>query len=133
MQPSPIARTIAVAALGAALLLSGCSTASEGIIDVQPAAAVEMLQDPDLVVLDVRSPEEFAAGHLAGALNIDVNSADFDQRVMQLPKDAAILVYCRSGNRSSTASERMAELGFTDLRNVEGGFADLARAGAPVQ
>lgn len=93
--------------------------------DADPVAAAE-----SRVLIDVRTPEEVAAGALEGALHLDVQDPDFDARVAELPRDEAYLVYCRSGNRSAQAIERMRALGFDDL--VDGGaFEDLAAAGLP--
>jgi len=71
----------------------------------------------DAVVIDVRTPGEFDGGHLEGAVNIDVQAADFDAHISELDPDVTYYVYCRSGNRSGQAIDRMAALGFTDLTN----------------
>jgi rhodanese-related sulfurtransferase len=88
--------------------------------------------DEGTVLLDVRTPGEFASGHLEGALLVDVQAADFDARVAELDPDAAYVVYCRSGNRSGQAIARMEALGFTDLTN--GGSVESASAatGIPI-
>ncbi len=78
-------------------------------------------------VIDVRTPEEFAEGHLEGAVNIDLSAPDFADRVGELDPAGAYVVYCRSGNRSAAAVEEMAELGFTDLTDV-GGVDEAAEA-----
>jgi phage shock protein E len=83
-------------------------------------------------VIDVRTPTEFAAGHVSGALSIDVEAADFRERLAGLDRDTPYLLYCRSGRRSAIAAEILAEEGFTDVIDA-GAFEDLARAGAPVE
>jgi phage shock protein E len=80
----------------------------------------------DTVIVDVRTPDEFASGHLDGAINIDVQSAEFDALVGKLDRDAEYFVYCRSGNRAASAIDRMSTLGFTSLEN--GGGLDQAAA-----
>lgn len=86
----------------------------------------------DTVIIDVRTSSEFAAGHLEGALNIDVQSSDFDARISELPVDGQYIIYCRSGNRSASAISRMTELGFTNLANG-GGLSQASEAtGIPV-
>lgn len=75
----------------------------------------EMTQDT--VIIDVRTPEEFATGHLEGAINIDVNSPDFRAQVMALDPSGEYFVYCRSGNRSGQAINQMYQMGFTDMTN----------------
>jgi phage shock protein E len=102
---------------------SGAPVADEELAD--PVAAAEAR-----ILIDVRTPEEIAAGAIEGALHLDIQDPDFDARVAELPRDEAYLVYCRSGNRSAQAIERMRALGFEDL--LDGGaFEDLAAAGLP--
>ena len=72
------------------------------------------------------TPEEFAEGHLEGAVNIDVQADDFADRVGELARDETYVVYCATGNRATGAVETMAELGFDDAVNG-GGYADLAQ------
>lgn len=97
--------------------LGGCATTES-----TPAAALAA----GTVVIDVRTPEEFAAGHLEGALNIDVTAPTFDSEVSQLPTDGTYVLYCRSGSRAAAALTRMQELGFTQLSNA----GSLEEAGA---
>ena len=88
--------------------------------------------DPEAPVLDVRTPGEFASGHLAGAVNVDVMSPTFQSQVaaLDLPTDGPVYLYCRSGNRSAAAAERMREAGLTV---VDGGsLEDMAAAGYPM-
>ncbi|MDF2158215.1 rhodanese-like domain-containing protein [Algoriphagus sp. CAU 1675] len=82
----------------------------------------ELMLQPDTVILDVRTPGEFASGKIRGARNIDIMSRDFVNQVKNLPKDKTYLIYCRSGNRSGQACEIMADLGFEKLKNMAGGI-----------
>jgi rhodanese-related sulfurtransferase len=66
------------------------------------------------MIIDVRTPQEFAAGHLSGAVNLDVNDPSFDARMAQLDRTGTYFVYCRSGNRSAQAVNRMRDAGFVD-------------------
>ncbi len=88
---------------------------------------------PEAVVIDVRTPEEFAQGHLKGALNINVQAPDFQEQIQAfgLDPNRPVYLYCRSGRRSQRAAEILREMGFRQLYNI-GGFEDLARAGAEV-
>ena len=88
-------------------------------------------RDPSAPLLDVRTPGEFAQGHLAGAVNVDFMSPDFQQKVsaMDLPEDGPIYLYCRSGNRSGSATGLLQRMGHNGAVNV-GGFEALAKAGA---
>ncbi|MBC6609648.1 rhodanese-like domain-containing protein [Hymenobacter sp. BT507] len=95
---------------------------------VTPTETAALLQKPDVVVLDVRTPEEYADGHLAGARNIDFKSSDFDDRIAQLDKSKTYVLYCASGNRSGKTAKLMTEKGFPKVENA-GGFKDLKTAG----
>lgn len=109
------------------------SLASASAVVVGASEAVELLDErDDLVIIDVRTPEEFAGGHLAGAKLIDVQDPSFRAKVEALDRDVAYVVYCRAGNRSAVAVDIMQELGFVELYDA-GGFADLAAAGADVE
>lgn len=73
-------------------------------------------------IIDVRTVEEFNEGHLQGAINIPVESPDFETKIQELEKTAHYYVYCRSGRRSEIAHQKMTELGFTkvgDLGSIE--------------
>lgn len=78
------------------------------------------------VLIDARRADEYAAGHLDSAINIDVTAEDFSQRIDALDKDATYVVYCRSGRRSAEAVARMKEAGFTHVSNA-GGLDEAAQ------
>lgn len=107
--------------------ISGIST-----ISVDEAAAIVDNPPADLVVLDVRTPEEFAEGHLEGAVLVDFYAADFADQLAALDADVPYLVYCRSGNRSGQALGVMEQLGFTSVVDVDGGIVAWTGAGLPV-
>ncbi len=86
-------------------------------------------KQPHLLV-DVRTPEEFAGGHIPGAINISLQS--LPQRMKELPKDQPIVLYCRSGNRSSTATQLLARAGYTNLYDL-GGIVAWSAQGLPIQ
>jgi phage shock protein E len=128
--PARLVTLVLVAIL--AILVAGCggSSAAPSVTKVDAAKAVAMLDSR--TVIDVRTPAEYAAGHIAGARNIDVEAADFASKIASLDKKAPYLVYCHSGRRSGIAAAQMAAAGFTDI--VDGGaMADLVAAGAPTQ
>jgi rhodanese-related sulfurtransferase len=81
---------------------------------------------PKIVVLDVRTPEEFAQGHLKGAKNIDIRQPDFYSRVDKLDKNQTYLVYCRTNHRSGVAVEYMSQHGFQKLYQMMDGFPGWA-------
>lgn len=72
----------------------------------------------DAVIIDVRTPEEFAVGHLDGALLIDVKNPSFDTEIAKLDPTAEYIVYCRSGNRSAQAADRMRAVGITNITDL---------------
>ncbi|MFP5253598.1 MAG: rhodanese-like domain-containing protein [Actinomycetes bacterium] len=124
-------RLLAVLVL-VALALTGCAgtATTEDAVRTVDAAAAQQLIDDGAVVVDVRTPEEFASGHLADARNIDVQADSFRAEVDELDRDATYVLYCRTGARAGAAGELMREMGFTDVVNA-GGFEDLAAAGLP--
>lgn len=87
---------------------------------------------PGTVVLDVRTPQEYASGHIPGAVNIDVSASDFAARVAALDRSTPYAVYCRTGNRSSAALTQMADLGFTQAYHLGGGIQAWADASGPI-
>jgi protein disulfide-isomerase len=85
------------------------------------------------VILDVRTATEFKAGHLPGAVNLDVNAPDFEAKAALLDKSKTYLVHCASGGRSVKACENLSRLDFPKLYNLPGGFRAWAQAGKPVE
>ncbi len=110
----------------ALLLLTGCAAqpteASYRQIGMDEAIKM-MAEEENYIILDVRRADEFAAGHIPGAINIANESIGTDE-IPELPdKDQLILVYCRSGNRSKQASQKLADLGYTNIVEF-GGILD---------
>ena len=87
---------------------------------------------PDFAILDVRTPAEYASGHIEGAINIDYEAADFRDQVSKLERVKNYLVYCRTGVRSAAASQVMVGLGFYYVYNMTGGITEWQAAGYPV-
>ena len=102
----------------AAILLAGCSAPKETVSyrQISMDEAITMMEEESgYIILDVRTPEEFADKHIPGAVNIP-NETIAAEEIPELPdKDQLILVYCRSGNRSKQASEKLAALGCTNV------------------
>ena len=102
----------------AALFLVGCAAPAEEITyrQVNMDEAITMMEEGSgYIILDVRTPEEFAEKHIPGAINVANETIGTDE-IPELPdKDQLILVYCRSGNRSKQASEKLAALGYTNI------------------
>ena len=102
----------------AALLLAGCAAPVEEITyrQVNMDEAITMMEEESgYIILDVRTPGEFAEKHIPGAINVANETIGTDE-IPELPdKDQLILVYCRSGNRSKQASEKLVALGYTNI------------------
>ena len=109
------------------------ATRPAGRRDVGVEEFERLWKDKKGMVLDVRTPKEFEAGHIPGAVNIDVNSPEFDKKVAELDKDKTYLVHCASGVRSVRACERMNRLDFKQLINLQGGIKAWEKAGKPVE
>lgn len=93
----------------------------------------KMRKDKGAVVLDVRTPREFEAGHVPGAVNIPWQSPDFDKQVEKLDKSKTCLVHCYSGSRSAAATKEMTKLNFDHLFDFSGGMRAYQRAKMPVE
>lgn len=95
-----------------------------GYQNLTPAQFATEIRQPGAVLLDVRRPDEFAQGHLPGAVNMEVTAPDFAQRAATLDQAAPTYVYCRSGARSAKAAEQLAQAGFAHVTNMLGGVLD---------
>ena len=101
----------------------------KGFKNVDVAEFEKLRVDKKNVVLDVRTQKEFEAGHIPGAVNIDVNAPDFPEKVAKLEKNKTYLVHCAAGGRSARACDRMSKLDFPKLYNLAGGFNAWVKAG----
>ena len=116
------------------LLAAACggSTATDSKLELSPVAEIQQIvaaPPVDLVILDIRTPEEFAAGHLAGAINVDYYASDFEDQLSELNLDVPYVMYCNSGNRSSNALPLMDSLGFAEVYEMDGGIQAWFGAG----
>jgi rhodanese-related sulfurtransferase len=118
-----------VAVLSSVLL----TTAADAPQNVTPDQAEKLLKEKkDIVVLDVRTPEEFKEGHIAGAKNVDFQSEDFKKQVAALDKSKTYLVHCAAGGRSSRALKVLEADKFEHVYHLNDGFAGWKQAGKPV-
>ena len=105
--------------LCAMVLLGGCG--ENGYQQISQDEAKEMMDSQVVVILDVREQDEFDCGQIAGAVLLPVGSISEATAAEVIPKkDSVVLVYCRSGNRSKTASEKLVELGYTKVYEFGG-------------
>ena len=107
--------------------------AAGGFRNLDVAEFAKMAADKRNIILDVRTAKEFQAGHLAGAVNLDVTAADFAVKAAALDKSKTYLVHCASGVRSVRACEQLGKLDFPSLGNLAGGFRAWVNAGQPVE
>lgn len=111
-----------------------CLGAQSKLITVSPADFKSKLAQKDATIIDVRTPEEYVTGHLAGALNINFNDTDnFSTYLDTLEKNREYLIYCRSGNRSGQALKIMKDKGFTNITDLEGGITAWNSIGYPIE
>jgi len=75
----------------------------------------------DIQLIDVRTPQEFASGHLENAVNLDYFDSDFDAQFKNLDKNKPVYLYCKSGRRSANAAEKLEDMGFEKIYDLEGG------------
>ena len=105
------------------MLFAGCSTGSNGgsYQQISQEEAKKMMDTQEVIVLDVREQDEYDSGHIPGAVLLPVGTINEETASAVIPeKDDTILVYCRSGNRSKTASAALAELGYTNIYELGG-------------
>lgn len=105
------------------LLFAGCTTLSTPITyqQITQEQAKSMMESQDVIVLDVREQDEYETGHIAGAVLLPVGSITDESASSVIPAlDSVILVYCRSGNRSKTASQKLIDLGYTAVYEFGG-------------
>jgi len=137
-------KIIVVSLVGSAL--ASCTTAgsksdfseisepASAVILVDVVSASKLLREnQDIVLLDVRTPQEFEAGHVRGAQNIDFLNTDFLEKISQLDRGKHYVVYCRSGRRSGAATAQMSSLGFSNITDVDGGIVAWKEASLPLE
>lgn len=121
---------------GSAAAATGLADASAdpapfSVLTPEQGAALLDARGDSVTVVDVRTPAEYAEGHLEGATLLDIQDPSFTERLGELPVDGAYVVYCRSGNRSAAAVDAMRQAGFTEVYDL-GGIIDWQAAGLPV-
>ena len=114
---------------------AGSSSQTQIIKDVTPQEAYSLIQEnktnPNFIILDVRTPREFAGGHIEGAINLDYNSSGFKDDLNGLDKTKMYLVYCRTARRSRGALDMMRALEFREVYHLLGGIVRWTSEGLP--
>jgi rhodanese-related sulfurtransferase len=134
---------LACAGLMAICLGSGCGTESvmgeasgnptSNVLHVDAHQAARLLADQEMVILDIRTPREYTAGHLAGATNLDFYARDFSEQLARLDRSQTYLLHCASGGRSQDALPEFERLGFESVLHLDGGVKSWKSAGYPVE
>ncbi|WP_420401733.1 rhodanese-like domain-containing protein [Flagellimonas sp.] len=114
-----------LASIVCCLLCFSCQPQKEKVIkkiDKATMQAEALGQGVQLV--DVRTPEEYAGGHIGDAINIHIKASDFEERISQMDKEAPIYLYCKKGGRSNQAAKRLVGMGFQTVYDYSGGYDD---------
>lgn len=118
------------------LIVVAVAAAGSAVTNVTVGKAQKLMNEragkPDFVILDVRTPEEFSGGHLAGAVNLDVQAKDFEKKLRALDRNKSYLVYCRTGNRSRMATIAMEALGFRSIFHMNEGIVKWKQQNLPL-
>jgi phage shock protein E len=137
MMRSTMMRSLLVLVLALSVLVAACSsdTTTQSIELVSPADAAQVIADDPagLVILDIRTPEEFNQARLADAVMVDFYAENFAAQLDTLDKDVPYVMYCNSGNRSSEAVKTMEDLGFVEVYEVDGGIVNWYDQGYPIE
>ncbi len=119
------------------VIISGCISTTKPpekaqYTDISVQQAKEMIDSGEVFILDVRTQGEYDAGHIKGSTLIpvqDIPAQELDKALNKIPRDKKILVYCKSGRRSTQASEILVNNGFAQVYNMKGGIVEWAKAG----
>lgn len=119
-----------IAVLGLLLFsMTSCLKAKkEGIVVLSSEKFEQKMNNDDVQLVDVRTPEEFVDGHLLNAININVNDASFEAETAKLDKEKPVMVYCRSGGRSAKAASTLNTQGFKNISDLDGGITSWKEA-----
>lgn len=93
----------------------------------------KLKESKEAILIDVRTPGEYAQGHLANALSIDIYADDFKSRISKLDKTKPVFVYCKAGSRSSSAVDIMEDMGFKEIYDLSGGITAWQKANKPIE
>jgi rhodanese-related sulfurtransferase len=123
----------AVAVVSGAMLLWPLVRRSTGGPWVNPTQATQLINREDALVIDVRDPAEFAAGHVLGAKNLPLSRLDSPGADVAKRKERPVIVYCDGGERAAKAAAALRKQGFTRVANLSGGIGAWQQAGLPVE
>ncbi len=130
---APLAKIVGGGLASLLLMTSALAAETNLVHHVNAVEAQKLVAAKKVVVVDVRSPGEFAAGHIAGATNINFHSADFAQAISGLDTNRSYLVHCAVGGRSTQALPKFEKLPFQSIYHLDGGIKAWEKAGLPVE
>lgn len=130
MSLSPTHKILALS-IAATLVLGACGGSDTAVIETVDPVTASGLVSADAVLLDIRTPEEFAEARIEGAVNIDFYSVTFEDQIAALDRDASYVVYCRTDNRSGQAMDVFRRLDFAEVHEIDGGIVAWVEAGLP--
>ncbi len=112
------------------------SNQQQQIVNNSAVEAFDLIQEnidnPNFIIIDVRTPAEYDDGHIENAVLVDYNSANFREEISKFDRDRKYLIYCRTGRRSAGARDIMEELGFYYIYHMDGGITEWVAEGLPV-
>ena len=112
---------------------SGDASAREGVYQVLNVDEYEkQISGDEVLIVDVRTPNEYKSGHIEGAVLVDVTEGSFDQKIQEYDKNQPVYIYCRSGSRSANAMRKMKAMGFTEVYDLRGGVMNWSKNGKPL-
>lgn len=114
--------------IGLTLLNCKQSTAQQSTL-LEPQEMQEFLSNDDVLLVDVRTPQEFNSGHIENAINVDFKSSDFAEKVQKLDTTKTLVIYCRSGRRSGMGTPEFVKAGFKEVRDLKGGVLNWQKKG----
>lgn len=123
--------SVRITLLVGALALGLSAWSQAGTTELEPPAFQKAIEEGKAVLVDVRTPAEFASGHIAGSVNIDWTGKDYEQAFAKLDLKKPVLLYCHGGGRSEQALEHLADKGYS-VRHLDGGISAWKKAGLPV-
>lgn len=112
------------------LLMLSCQPKEKSTITkIDKQTLIENALDKDVQLIDVRTPQEFAAGSIGQAINLNINDANFSELILDLDKEKPVYLFCKKGGRSNRAAQIFKENGFTKIYDYSGGYDDWVKSG----
>ena len=125
--------SVVSAFVGFVCFFTSCNGQSENYKSIPATEFNEKIKTEPGIIVDVRTPKEFAGGHIAGSVNINLYDDDFAKQIQKLDTAKTVYLYCGSGGRSSEAAEIFFKSGFKKINNLENGIREWNEMNLPVE